>query len=186
MLEVGPLPALYQQLGRMAIEPKMPRAGCIVDVPPCADPWQEGVHQRELLDLTWIHLVADHPSALVAELVHRLVDPLRRLFHVNAARRDRRVADAREIDGDDGEPGREPDRQRLPHLRGLGVAVQEQHGGALAADGGAQRAALDRHHLLFKAGPVIGGRHWQCDESDHDQDTIHAELLSVRRIPCST
>ena len=179
----------------MAVEAEVPDR-CIVDVPPRADAGQKRVHQRELLHLAGIHrgirvsdhqadVVADDASAIVAELVHALVDPLRGGLHVDAARRDRGVADAWEIDRDDGEARGELDRQRLPHLCGFGVAVQEQHGRSLAADGGAERAALDRHHLLPEAGPVIGGRHCRCQQSDDDRDTIHVGVLSVAQVRAS-
>src|SRR5439155_19908672 len=102
-------------------------------------------------------VVADDAGALVAQLADRLVDSLCRGGHVDSARRDRGVADAGKVDRDYGEARRELSRQWLPHLGGLRVTVQEEHGGPGAADGDAQGATLDRHHLLLKPGTIIGG-----------------------------
>src|SRR5437660_856340 len=68
VFEVDAFATLHQRFRRRAVETEMPDPGVVVDRPPLADTRQESVHERQLLDLLWVHggiSVGDHQSDVV-------------------------------------------------------------------------------------------------------------------------
>jgi len=122
-------------------------------------------------------VVPHNPNPLESKRVDGRVDALGRGLHVDAARRYRRIAEARQIGRDHGETRREHFCQRLPHARRFSIAVDQNHWRPAATDGDAQGASVDGHGMGLESGPEFGGARGR----DSDEHSETAEYQQRRR-----
>ena len=143
-VEVDPLPPRHQAFRIRPLEGEMPERPAADDLLPRADAGQRRVHDGEAGDPLRVlrrQRIADHVADVVGDQrrprdAERIEQPGHVLplgLLVVAALGPPGVAHAAQVGDDDAVRRGQFRRERRPHVAGLAIAVQQQHGGPVAA-----------------------------------------------------
>ena len=163
VLEVGALAPRHERERGLAVEVEVPEVAHQPDVLPGPDAGQERIHQHDPLDLLGelgrvrvrhhqADVVPHDGGAIHPERADELVDVHGHVLLVVAGLRLRRAARAAKIGDHDRVALGEPRQDRVPHVSGLGVAVEQDDRAALASDEVADPRAVDIGEALGEPG----------------------------------
>ena len=163
VLEVGPLAPRHERERGLAVEVEVPEVAHQPDVLPGPDAGQERVHQHDALGLLrelgrvrvrhhQADVVPHDGGAIHAQRADELVDVHGHVLLVVAGLRLRRAACAAKVGNHDRVALGEPRQDRVPHVAGLGVAVEQDDCAPLASDEVSDPRAVDLGEALGEAG----------------------------------